>query len=54
MSESTVPVNSMGASSSSGNEGNIATYDPLLLATKKRVKKKLRNIIGDPKKIKKT
>lgn len=37
--ESATPVNAMGDSSSSNNQSNIQTYDPLLQPSKQRLKK---------------
>jgi hypothetical protein len=37
--ESGVPVNAMGASSSTPGTGNIDTYDPLLQVGKRKLKK---------------
>jgi len=46
--ESAVPANAMGSSSSTAGSGGVSTYDPMLKPPED--KKKLRNII--PKKLK--
>ena len=52
--ESVVPANNMGASSSSNPNSPLATFDPLLGDNKVLKRKQFRDIIKDIGKIKKT